>query len=232
MCAWLLQKLGHVKFKTKNDENRGQINQEVKGAESAPATVDYNTTISQKLGDMLNAQKDSEQYNHNLYNKIALFFKRKGLKKLYRYWYDRAQEENTHYNWIIDRLEECSYMYDDTPNVKPVTQTWDNDDLVAPFKLALEVERDTTASILEICKAAFEECDYKTVCWLFDRLIPEQHEEETITLAILKVVEQIQMTGDAVDWLTKQDTILDEYRSYRPNPDRPTMDSDGDFDND
>lgn len=168
--------------------------------------------ISNTLGEMLNKQKDSELYNHDLYKEMASYFKGEGLHKLANYYYKRGEEEKHHHDWIVTRLRECNYPIEYVSKPR-ITQTWN--DRFKPFELTVLVELDTTRQINEIVARALEEHDYKIVYWLFDTLINEQHEEEFLSKTIMDIANQ------DTDWLTKEDTIEEFYKRVQKNMNRP-----------
>lgn len=142
-------------------------------------------TISDSVGDLLVKQIAHELFNHNLYRTFANFFALEGIVSLEKYYIARAEEELVHHRWIVDRLNEADYdfMY---PAVEAVTEKFE--DIVDPFKLTVLKEIETTELINKIADEAFKECDWQTLTWLQLKLIPEQHEEETISRTALDII--------------------------------------------
>ena len=161
--------------------------------------------ISEKAVKLLVNQISHELYNHNLYRTFANYFAVQGLDKLKTYYIARADEENLHHQWIVDRLNyaDVSYSY---PKVDAVDV--DIKDNFDTFVKTLDKEIETTDLIYDIVNTAKEENDWETFNWLQDTLVNEQTEEEHISRKYLKIAEQ-----ESIDWVTKAETILTDYES-------------------
>ncbi len=171
---------------------------------------DPQKTMGKELEDMLNLQKDRELKNFTIYTQFSNWYKTKGFVKLAYYFQERASEEMTHHNWIADRLRECNCDYV-TPYLSD--HSFDCEDMIEPFDTTLSIEMKTTLWINEICDKAIELKDHKIISWLYDKLIPEQHEEESMSLTVLNIAKQ-----EDVDWLTKEEAILNLYKKYKVLP--------------
>lgn len=142
-------------------------------------------TISDSVGKLLVEQISHELFNHNLYRTFANFFATEGITDLEAYYIKRAEEEYKHHRWIVDRLNEADYdfMYPSVPAVNVKIE-----DFVDPFKQTVDKEIETTKLIFAIAEAAREEKDWQTVTWLQEKLIPEQHEEESTSRTALDIM--------------------------------------------
>jgi ferritin len=160
-------------------------------------------SIHPDLQKMLVEQMAHELHNHNLYRSFASYYSTHGLKKLSKYYSDRAQEEYNHYTWCVDFANECDMRYT-TPAVDPVSDTWDN--FVKPFELSVDVEIETTEMIYDMADKAKEVGDYIFLQWLNKPglLIEEQNEECSLSrkaLAIMNMDDSILAKQDAIEYL-------------------------------
>lgn len=170
--------------------------------------------ISDKMVSLLNNQLQDEMINHNLYRSFSLYFRSKGIETLCEYFELRAKEELEHHEWIYKYLKTCGIPLQ-YPEI-PATNV-DVDNELAPFKLTVDKEIETTLSINEIAKVALEEGDYGTFAWLNGtgivegKLIPEQTEEMAISNEVMRIANR----NDA-DWIAKGESVLKYYKSTRP----------------
>lgn len=146
-----------------------------------------NKTISDSVGKLLVNQISHELFNHNLYRTIANFFAIEGIVQLEQYYIKRAEEELVHHRWIVDRLNEADYDFQ-YPSVEAVNETFSS--VITPFELTVEKEIETTELINAIADAALLEKDWQTMTWLQEKLIPEQHEEESTSRTALDIISQ------------------------------------------
>lgn len=158
--------------------------------------------LSEKLGDLLHRQLQHELENHNLYKTFSLYYSKKGLMKLSKYYNERAQEELNHSNWIFNYLIENDYI-ENYPVVKLDKIEIENN--ITPFELTLDVEIKTTNMIYDIVNQALEDKEWITFNWLMKDLVPEQLEEEKLSKVSLKIANQ------DVDWITKENEVLNNY---------------------
>ena len=169
-------------------------------------------TLSEEMIELLVYQMCHELENYIMYKTFAAYFYRNDLSKLGVYYDDRAGEENNHHLWIYNYLTECDaeFTYPQVPAIN-----LDITDHVAPFRMTVDKEIETTLGINQIVNRAAEEGDWATFNFLLGddpktgRLVREQREEESISRTILGMAE---MEGS---WLRKQNSILEFYR----NPD-------------
>lgn len=142
-------------------------------------------TISDAVEELLVKQISHELYNHNLYKTFANYFAVISIPDLERYYEKRATEEYHHHQWIIDRLNEadCEIVYPEIPKVSE-----EINDVEDPFKLTVLKEIETTELINNIARVAHDENDFQTFTWLQQKLIPEQHEEESISRTALDII--------------------------------------------
>ena len=158
--------------------------------------------LSEKLGELLNRQLQHELENHNLYKTFSLYYSKKGLMKLSKYYNERAQEELNHSNWIFNYLIENDYI-ESYPVVK--LDKLDIENNITPIELTLDVEIKTTNMIYDIVNQAQEDKEWITFNWLMQDLVPEQLEEEKLSKVSLKIANQ------DIDWITKENEILNNY---------------------
>ena len=165
-------------------------------------------TLSNEMVNALVKQISHELYNRNVYLTFSNYFKVNHLSKLAEYYKKRADEEDLHARWIIQYLNNCSAEFK-MPKINEVTTEIKN--LEHPFDLTVDLEIYTTQCINKLVKSAWEEGDYTTFNWLNGdsheegKLVLEQREEETTSRAIAGIAHM------DVDWLTKQDSILEYY---------------------
>ena len=165
-------------------------------------------TLSIEIQKLLLRQLKHELYNHNLYMSFSNFFGVQGLSVLEEYYKKRADEEYLHHSWIREYLNEndAEYIY---PDVPPISEKFE--DNVAPFKLTVDKEIETTKLIYEIVEQALEEGDWATFNWLNGndaqkgRLVQEQVEEESISRTALDIAET------EGSWLRKEKSIMNAY---------------------
>lgn len=158
--------------------------------------------LSKKLGELLYRQLQHELENHNLYKTFSLYYSKKGLMKLSKYYNERAQEELNHSNWIFDYLIENDYI-ESYPAVKLDKIEIENN--TTPFELTLDVEIKTTNMIYDIVNQAQEDKEWITFNWLMQDLVPEQLEEEKLSRVSLKIAKR------DTDWVAKENEILNNY---------------------
>lgn len=157
--------------------------------------------MSTTVGDLLVKQLSHELKNFNLYNSFANYFSLEGIVALEDYYTKRALEEKNHHDWIL------SFLYDADYRVKyavtPVNEEQSVDSWLAPFKATVDREIETTQMLYAIYNAAHSEEDYMTCSWLYEKLIKEQIEEESISRMAVSIIE---MEGDIFN---KAEAILD-----------------------
>lgn len=120
-------------------------------------------TLSNEMIKMLVYQMAHELENHNLYKTFAAYFYRNDLSKLGIYFDERAAEENVHHQWIYNYLTECDaeFTYPQVPAINV-----DITDHIAPFRLTVDKEIETTLGINQIVNLAGEEGDWATFTFL------------------------------------------------------------------
>ena len=156
--------------------------------------------VSDKMGEVLITQMGNELYNHFLYLAMANFFALEGVVDLETYYRKRSHEEHNHFMWIYDYLCECDYDIK-IPTVEKITE--EIDDYIDIFKETVNAEVKTSDDIDAIYDLAVEEKDHHTRQWLDQKLIPEQHEEETTSRTDLDII----LMSD-VNILTRASKIL------------------------
>jgi ferritin len=136
--------------------------------------------------ELLREQVRHEFNAHQQYIAIAVWFDGHDLPQLARHYYRQALEERNHAMMIVQ------YMLDrDLPIAIPGTGEVRNDfdDVVTPIRLALEQEKQVTAQIEELFRAAREEGDAlgeQFLLWF----LKEQVEEVASATTLLTVAER------------------------------------------
>ena len=126
---------------------------------------------------------------------------------------ERANEEQTHHQWIVDYLDERGVFFK-YPAIAEVNEEFEEH--LDVFKLTVAVEEETTKMIYEIVDLATKENDYLTLVWLMHngngaKLVAEQSEEMAISELALDIASQ-----DGT-WIEKGRTILRAYKGADNN---------------
>jgi len=136
--------------------------------------------------ELLREQVRHEFNAHQQYIAIAVWFDGHDLPQLARHYYRQALEERNHAMMIVQ------YMLDrDLPIAIPGTGEVRNDfdDVVTPIRLALEQEKQVTAQIEELFRAAREEGDAlgeQFLLWF----LKEQVEEVAAMTTLLTIAQR------------------------------------------
>lgn len=141
--------------------------------------------VSDVTGGMLVKQMGNEMYNHFLYLAMANFCALEGVVDLETYFRKRAHEEHVHFMWIYDYLNECDFEFK-IPTVEQIKE--EIDDFVTIFQETVKAEIKTSNDIDAIYDHVVSEKDSHTRQWLDQKLIPEQHEEETTSRTALDII--------------------------------------------
>jgi len=142
--------------------------------------------ISEKIGELLVKQMVHELQNFHMYSSFANYFSIMGIDSLAEYYKMRAKEEMVHHDWIFDYLTDADYSIN-YPTIPANEIVLEN--LLMPFEKTIAIEIETTQLIYAIYEASQEEKDHMTSCWLFQKLIPEQIEEENTSRMALAIAE-------------------------------------------
>lgn len=148
--------------------------------------------IHPDVQNLLIEQLSAELYNKLLYEHFANYFALEGYGDLERYYRHRANEEETHYQWIKKFLSDNDCEYDH-PGVNDVEETIDN--IVTPFELTVDVENETTELIYKIVEKTQEVKDFITYQWLMSDnestgcLVKEQAEEMSVSRQALTLAQ-------------------------------------------
>lgn len=143
--------------------------------------------LSLPVGDLLVKQLAHELKNFNLYSSFANYFSLEGIVDLQEYYYKRAQEEKNHHDWILSYLNDADYRTIYSAIEENKEQTVDS--WLTPFTVTVEREILTTQMLYSIYAAAIAEADFMTASWLFEKLIKEQIEEESISRMAVSIIE-------------------------------------------
>lgn len=172
-------------------------------------------SLSDTLRDMFVNQLAHELKNFTLYNTFSVYYSCKGLEKLGKYYKARADEELVHQQWIMDYLSTCDAVFS-YPDIQANNLEGKITDDVAPFRLTVDREIETTELLKALCRQAVAEGDFLTLSFLqgsagVAKLIPEQIEEESLSRSALDIM----LTDDHI--LKKEDQVYDLYFSGRNN---------------
>ena len=143
--------------------------------------------ISPALAELLVKQIAHELKNRNLYLSYANFFSVEGIIDLEEYYRKRADEENSHHQWIMDYLSDGDFKFT-YPAVEQNTEKYE--DYVTPFKQTVDREILTTQMLYAIYEAATAEKDFMMSSWLYEKLIKEQIEEENLSRMARTIIEE------------------------------------------
>lgn len=157
--------------------------------------------VSEAIQKLLVEQAAHELKNFNLYNSFSNYFSLEGLVALQEYYAKRAVEERNHHQWILDFMNDADARIEYPAIEANSEQKIENH--LTPFTATVEREIQTTQMIYAIYKAAHEEGDYMTCSWLYEKLIKEQIEEESVSRMAVTIMET-----DA-DIFIKSEQILD-----------------------
>ena len=131
--------------------------------------------LQQSLIDLINQQVNKEFYSAYLYLDIANFYRDKGLDGFANWYTVQAQEERDHAMLFYQYLHNNNVKVQLEAIAKPDKPFGD---LTAPLKVGLEHEQYVTSLINDICAAAHQAKDFRTLQFL-DWFVKEQGEEET-----------------------------------------------------
>lgn len=181
--------------------------------QSVEKTTKRNLDLSENMINLLIKQISHELHNYTLYKTFANYFSSCGLLDLCVYYQERANEEQTHHQWIVDYLDERGVFFK-YPAIAEVNEEFEEH--IDVFKLTVAVEEETTKMIYEIVDLATKENDYLTLAWLMHngngaKLVAEQSEEMSISELALDVASQ----DDT--WIEKGRTILRAYKGANNN---------------
>ncbi len=157
--------------------------------------------ISEEIGKLLVAQAAHELKNFVLYSSFENYFSLEGLVDLQEYYNKRAQEEKHHHDWILSFLNDADFRI-----VYPIIEMNEGQEIeswLSPFTATVEREILTTQMLYNIYDKALAEKDFMTSSWLYEKLIKEQIEEESISRMAVSIIET---DGDIYN---KAEAILD-----------------------
>lgn len=147
--------------------------------------------MSTTVGDLLVNQLSHELKNFNLYSSFANYFSLEGIVDLEEYYTKRAAEEKNHHDWILSYLHDADYRVKYA--ITPVNEEQSVDSWLVPFQATVDREIETTQMLYTIYESAVSEKDFMTASWLYEKLIKEQIEEESISRMAISIIE---MEGD------------------------------------
>lgn len=144
--------------------------------------------ISDNIIALLAKQVSHELSNFVLYTKFANYFSLEGIVDLEEYYKKRAEEEKHHHDWIVTYLcnADAKVSY---PAMGEKEESKEISSVIEPFVLTVEREILTTNMLYMIYEAAVAEKDFMTASWLYEKLIKEQIEEESVSRMARTIME-------------------------------------------
>lgn len=161
-------------------------------------------TIHPEVQALLVDQISAELYNKLLYEHFANYFALQGYVELERYYRQRANEEETHYQWIKKFLSDNDCVYDH-PGVDDIEEPINN--MILPFEITVDAENETTELIYKIVEKALAVKDFISYQWLMSDstttgcLVKEQMEEMAVSRQALAIA------SSEDPWLIKASAI-------------------------
>ena len=167
---------------------------------------DVLTLVQQQVG--------LEEYSVRVYMEIANWCGFNGFSGAQKFFNERAQEESTHRDKIIDFLLGCNYLPELAPIPSPAYALNVLEDCI---NTGLIHEQKISASIKKIMETADSDPEDHVTCAFFQWFINEQREEEAIYLDLQAWCNQIGLFSDAPDWAkgmmrVELDEKLEDYR--------------------
>jgi ferritin len=143
--------------------------------------------LSPEIGDLLTKQLAHELKNFVLYNGFANYFSLEGIVDLQEYYTKRAEEEKHHHDWILGYLHDADFRAIYSVIEQNKEQTVDS--WITPFTATVTREIETTQMLYAIYELAISQKDFMTASWLYEKLIKEQIEEESISRMAVSMME-------------------------------------------
>lgn len=156
--------------------------------------------VSNEIGKLLVKQLAHELKNYVLYKQFANYFSIEGIVALEEYFNKRAKEEKNHHDWIFNFLSDADYAIE-YPIIEKNSVTVEN--WLDPFVATVTREIETTQLLYAIYQQANSEMDLMTASWLYEKLIKEQIEEESVSRMATSIMET------EADIFVKAEKILD-----------------------
>ena len=141
--------------------------------------------LDKKVVELLNQQVNKEFYSAYLYLDFSNYYYDQGLDGFGNWYKVQAQEERDHALLMIQYLQNNGEKITLEAIAKPDKPFGD---LMAPLKVGLEHEQYVTSLINDICAAAHQAKDFRTLQFL-DWFVKEQGEEETNASDLVKKME-------------------------------------------
>ena len=153
--------------------------------------------LSSTMQNALNAQINKEQYSSQLYLAMSAHLDARKYKGFAHWLRIQSEEESAHAMKLVDFvLEQCA-----TLELKPIAAPpVPFDGVIQLFELALEHEKENTASIHSLFETARTEKDYAseiTLHWY----VTEQVAEESVISAVLDHLRAVGDQGGAIWYL-------------------------------
>ncbi len=145
--------------------------------------------ISDSINNIINEQINKEFYSGYLYLSMSAHLRELGLFGFANWTKVQAKEEVEHglklFDYLIERNSFVTLKQIKTPE-------FEFNGILSIFNHIYEHEKSITASVMQIAKAAEEECDRTTLSFI-DWFINEQIEEEQNVKDIIK---RLELFGD------------------------------------
>lgn len=157
--------------------------------------------ISPEVGELLTKQVAHEIKNYILYSSFQNYFSKEGIDDLAEYYQHRAKEERLHHEWIREFCNNADFRL-----IYPAVEMNAEQEIKSfmdPFEATIAREIETTDMLYKIHELALSQKDYMTASWLYEKLIKEQIEEESISRMAASIMET---DGDIFN---KADKVLD-----------------------
>ncbi len=159
--------------------------------------------ISEKINNIINEQINKEFYSGYLYLSMSAHLKELGLFGFASWTKIQAKEEVEHGLKLFDYLLERNSFV----TLKQIkTPEFEFNGVLSIFNHIYEHEKSITSSVMQIAKAAEEECDRTTVTFM-DWFINEQIEEEQ---DVKNIIKRLELFGDSKTSLYLMDKELGE----------------------
>jgi len=141
--------------------------------------------LNEKVVALLNQQVNKEFYSAYLYLDFSNYFNDRELNGFSNWYMIQAQEERDHAMLFLQYLQNNGEKVELEAIAKPAVELTDDRTVLAE---GLKHERYVTSHIHDICEAAYNVRDFRTMQFL-DWFVKEQGEEETNADGLVKKFE-------------------------------------------
>jgi ferritin len=137
--------------------------------------------MDKEVLDLLNTQIEKEAKASQVYLGLSISVDFKGYSGFAELFRNRTNEERIHLLKLVDYLSERGQLAK-TPDISSFNQNYY--DVEEYFEVALDLERDTTQGVEEICAKCMSANDFTTLNFM-QWFLTEQQEEEALFQGIL-----------------------------------------------